>query len=112
MPEDGLQLFGGDWTERKIDALNQYLRAYARALSNTRFNRVYIDAYAGTGYREQRVSATDVAPSMFKEDLKELTTSESQRFLDGSPKLALRVEPAFHRFVFIEYDEAKVRELE
>ncbi|HEV2295756.1 MAG TPA: three-Cys-motif partner protein TcmP [Tepidisphaeraceae bacterium] len=112
MAEEGLQLFGGDWTERKLDALDQYLRAYAKALSNTKFNRVYIDAFAGTGYREQKLPTVDNAPSIFEDDLKELTAPEPQQFLDGSPKIALRIEPPFHRFVFIEYDDAKVRELE
>ncbi|MDB5358517.1 MAG: uncharacterized protein JWN24_4970 [Phycisphaerales bacterium] len=112
MGEDGLQLFGGDWTERKLDALDQYLRAYAKALSKTNFNRVYIDAFAGTGYRERKVSAVEVPSSIFEDDLKELIAPEPQRFLDGSAKIALRVEPAFHRFIFVEYDNAKVQELE
>lgn len=112
MGEGDLQLFGGDWTERKLDALAQYLRAYAKALSKSKFNRVYIDAFAGTGYREQRVSTVEKPPSIFEDDLKDLIAPEPQRFLDGSPKIALRVEPAFHRFIFVEYDNAKVRELE
>lgn len=109
MAEEGLQLFRGDWTERKLDALGQYLRAYATALSKTKFERVYIDAFAGTGYREQKV--IEAPPTIFEDDISELATA-SQQFLDGSPKIALKVTPPFHRYVFIEYDEAKVRELE
>src|SRR5687767_14321647 len=112
MPEENLQMFGGGWTERKLDALEQYLRAYAKALSKTAFKRVYIDAFAGTGYREQRASPTLAQPSIFEEELRALTAPEPQRFLDGSAKIALKVEPPFHRFVFIEHDEDKVRELE
>lgn len=112
MAEEGLQLFGGDWTERKLDALDQYLRAYAKALSKTSFARIYIDAFAGTGYRERKVETTEPVPSIFDEELNELTTSEPQRFLDGSAKIALRIEPSFSRFIFIERNEAKVRELE
>jgi len=112
MVQDGLQLFGGDWTERKLDALNQYLRAYAKALSKTNFTRVYIDAFAGTGYREQKVSAAALTPDMFEDELKQLTATEPQRFLDGSAKIALKVAPPFDRFIFIEYDSEKVIELE
>src|SRR5262245_43300792 len=112
MAAEGLQLFGGDWTERKLDALGQYLLAYAKALSKTNFKRVYIDAFAGTGYREQRTSPIAAQLSIFEDELKELTAPESQRFLDGSAKIALKVQPPFHRFVFIEFDEDKVRELE
>jgi three-Cys-motif partner protein len=111
MAQDGLQLFGGDWTERKLDALNQYLCAYAKALSRTKFNRLYIDAFAGTGYREQKVAA-EFTSDIFAEELGELSAPETQRFLDGSAKIALRVEPSFHRFIFIEDKDAKVQELE
>lgn len=110
MAREGLQLFGGDWTERKLYALEQYLRAYAKALSKAQFNRVYIDAFAGTGYREQKVAAPE--PDIFAEEVKELSAPEPQRFLDGSAKIALKITPPFHRFIFIEYVEAKVRELE
>lgn len=112
MGQDGLQLFGGDWTERKLDALDQYLRAYAKALSKTNFNRVYIDAFAGTGYREQKLEPAVTQQSIFEDELKELAAPDPQRFLDGSAKIALKVMPAFDRFVFIEYDDVKVRELE
>jgi three-Cys-motif partner protein len=112
MPLEGLQLFGGDWTERKLDALAQYLNAYAKALSKQRFRRYYIDAFAGTGYREQRASVNEVMPSIFADELDELAAPESQKFLDGSARIALKVEPAFHRFVFVESVAAKVQELE
>jgi len=112
MAKEGLQLFGGDWTERKLDALDQYLRAYAKALSNTRFERVYLDAFAGTGYREQRTSPVEASTSVFEYGLEDLASLEPQRFLDGSAKIALRVEPPFHHFIFIESDDAKIQELE
>ncbi len=112
MGEENLQMFGGDWTERKLDAVEQYLRAYAKALSKTKFKRVYIDAFAGTGYREQRASPVPAQLSIFENDLAALTAPEPQRFLDGSAKIALKVQPPFHRFVFIEHNEDKVRELE
>ena len=112
MAQQGLQLFGGDWTEQKLDALDQYLRAYATALSKTRFSRVYIDAFAGTGYREQRASTVSSRPSIFEDEVKELAAEQPQQFLDGSAKIALKVAPAFDRFVFVEYDAAKVVELD
>lgn len=111
MAQQGLQLFGGNWTERKLDALNQYLRAYGNALKKTTFARVYIDAFAGTGYREQKLPTADSQGSIFEEEVKELAADEPQQFLDGSAKIALKVVPAFNRFVFIEYDALKVLEL-
>lgn len=107
MAKQGLQLFGGDWTERKLDALQQYLRAYAQALKKQPFQRWYLDAFAGTGYREQR--ATHSLPDIFAEELME---AEPRQFLDGSPRIALKIEPPFHRYLFIELDPARAQELQ
>lgn len=112
MAEEGLQLFGGDWTERKLDALDQYLRAYTKVMKKQRFTLIYVDAFAGTGYREQRLEPAATTPSIFDEEVKEISTLEAQRFLDGSAKIALRIDPPFHRFVFVEQDGDKVAELE
>lgn len=112
MTKKAPQLWGGDWTEQKLDALNQYLNAYAKALSKSKFQRVYIDAFAGTGYREQRTDAQAESETIFAEELSPLADAESQRFLDGSAKIALRVTPPFHRFLFIEYKRQKAIELE
>jgi three-Cys-motif partner protein len=107
MPRDNLQLFGGDWTEQKLDILDAYLKAYNKALKKTPFTRVYIDAFAGTGYRQQSSISSNCA-GLFQ-DIEE---PEMQEFLKGSAKLALEVEPAFDKYVFIESDPQKVDELE
>jgi three-Cys-motif partner protein len=44
-------LFGGPWTERKLSVVRRYLETYAQALKNQAFERVYVDAFAGTGDR-------------------------------------------------------------
>lgn len=54
--ENGHHAFGGDWTDTKLAVLRNYLSAYTTALKdkprpNFRFQKVYIDAFAGTGYR-------------------------------------------------------------
>jgi hypothetical protein len=46
--------FGGDWTETKLRLLSDYLSAYATALKNQPFAKIYVDAFAGTRYREER----------------------------------------------------------
>lgn len=111
MAKDDLQLFGGDWTERKLDALDQYLRAYAKVLSKQAFRRVYIDAFAGTGYRELRSRPIADHGSMFPPD-EDPAGTEPQRFLDGSAPIALRVTPPFHQYMFIELEPRRAAELE
>jgi len=100
------QAFGGDWTQDKVDRLRQYLSAYTIALKNQPFELVYIDAFAGTGYRERRRSG-ERSGLLFPE----LADEEPQRFFDGSPRIALRADPPFGRFVFVEKSEQRYGEL-
>lgn len=102
-----LQIFGGDWTEQKLAILEKYLSHYNTALKNQPFTRVYVDAFAGTGYRQQRQAQFRV-PNIFEE----LGQKEPQRFLKGSAKIALEVDPPFHRYIFVESDPKKIRELD
>jgi three-Cys-motif partner protein len=102
-----LQLFGGDWTQKKLDILREYLSRYNTALKKQPFTRIYVDAFAGTGYRAQRQDEFQV-PDLFAES----SDDDSQELLKGSARLALEAQPPFHRFIFVETDEAKVKELE
>jgi three-Cys-motif partner protein len=101
-----LQMFGGDWTEEKLRRLQKYLKADNVALKNQPFTREYIDAFAGTGYRE--VKQPDSLASLL---LPELVEEDCQDFLDGSASIALKVEPPFHKFTFIERKASKFDEL-
>ena len=100
------QLFGGSWTEKKLEILKRYLEAYNRTLKKQPFKRVYIDAFAGTGYRQQRKRQYKIQ-GFFEE----LEQDESRQFLKGSAKLALEASPSFHRYIFIESDTNKIIEL-
>jgi three-Cys-motif partner protein len=101
------QLFGGSWTENKLDILKKYLNAYNTALKKQPFKRVYIDAFAGTGYRTQRKHQYE-CQGFFEE----LEQDESKQFLKGSAKLALEASPSFDKYIFIESDTNKIDELE
>lgn len=101
------QLFGGSWTEKKLEILKKYLNAYNTALKKQPFKRVYIDAFAGTGYRQQRKSQYD-----FIDLFEDFEQEESRQFLKGSAKLALEANPPFNRYIFIESDKKKIIELE
>jgi three-Cys-motif partner protein len=95
--------FGGDWTTAKLEVLAGYLKSYTSALkdkptSSSPFCKAYIDAFAGTGYRDPARS-NDEALGPFLPDLLE---SDPQDLLDGSARIALRVEPRFDKYIFIE----------
>jgi three-Cys-motif partner protein len=102
--------FGGEWTTVKLKVLANYLQAYTTALKKSRFQKLYIDAFAGTGYRDVRRDDEEDSPqSTLFPDIAE---PESQSFLDGSARLALQIEPGFEQYIFIERSPERCAQLE
>ena len=90
------QQFGGQWTSRKLDVLAGYLQSYTTALkdkptSERPFRKAYIDAFAGSGYRDAR-RAADESHETQSLLFPHLAGDEPQSLLDGSPRLANRVQ--------------------
>ncbi|MFO7946262.1 MAG: three-Cys-motif partner protein TcmP [Armatimonadota bacterium] len=85
----------GPWTKTKLKLLQKYLRAYTRILkaeSQAWCTGVhYIDAFAGTGIHKDR--------------------EMPEELLDGSPRIALKVNPSFDRLMFIEKDAHRAEAL-
>ena len=77
MANKNSQIFGGDWTEKKLNIFEKYLRAYIIALKEQKFSKVYIDAFAGTG-------------TIYTKDGK---------LLDGSARIALSSSPKFDKYL-------------
>jgi three-Cys-motif partner protein len=102
--------FGGDWTTEKLERLRKYLKAYMTIFeSNERarfLHPIYVDAFAGTGYRtvKRRLST-------FAEIFPEFVESDTQAFLKGSARIALETQPPFKEYIFIEQDPARFQEL-
>lgn len=84
--------FGGVWTLSKLEALEKYLVAFNTALSRQNFNRIYIDAFAGTGRCDIKVDGKN-------------------RNVDGSARRALNTNPSFDKFFFIELKARKLSAL-
>ncbi len=102
-----LQRFGGDWTAEKLLRVQKYLTAYTTALKNTPFDLIYIDAFAGTGYRN--IKSTENQLTLMFPDL---VGEDAEAFHAGSAKIALKTEPRFAEYYFIEQDARKCKELE
>lgn len=101
--------FGGNWTTKKLENIQKYLVAYTTIFkSNPKakyFSTIYIDAFAGTGYRKPSGEDTD---SVFLPIFSDL---EVQSFYEGSVKLALNTKPRFDKYIFIEQDSDRFEEL-
>jgi len=79
--------FGGNWTEKKLDAVEEYLKFFTTALKNQNFKLCYIDAFSGSG----NVILND------------------RNVTDGSAIRALKYP--FDRYFFIERDKEHYLEL-
>jgi three-Cys-motif partner protein len=105
-------VFGGDWTREKLERVRKYLHAYTTIFhGNERaayFTTYFVDAFAGTGDRKD-----SSIPSLSETPL--LDIEFDPEFIDlqkGSSRIALEVEPAFDRYLFIEHSKKRVAELE
>jgi three-Cys-motif partner protein len=98
--------FGGIWTQEKLEKVGHYLQTYSTALKNQSFKRIYVDAFAGTGYVNFKDNVE--TPSLFPE----FEESEVQDFVVGSAQIALSVNPPFDQYYFIEKNPNRFSELE
>jgi three-Cys-motif partner protein len=103
-----LQKFGSSWTEDKLERVRKYLVAYSKIMKKRPYPYGYIDGSAGTGYRELRGEGGAAEAGLFP-DAEE---PEVAGFLDGSARIALQVDPRFHKYIFIEKSAKKAAELE
>lgn len=99
--------FGGNWTDQKLECVRKYLHAYTTIMRKQPFRFAYIDAFAGTGYRETE-SDENTDELMFPD----LVSPEVASFRHGSARNALEVEPRFMKYVFIEKNINRLAELE
>jgi three-Cys-motif partner protein len=81
----------GYWSEIKLDIVREYAAAYSRILTSKNLPHIYIDAFAGAG---QHIS------------------KQTREFIAGSPLNALKVEPPFKEYHFIDLNAAKMDHLQ
>lgn len=93
--------FGGEHTEDKLRYVEAYLQSWVNVLKNQGYERIYIDGFAGTG---SRTVITSAAP-LLGED-------RTTRLVAGSAKIALGISPSFDRYILIESEPKKFKELE
>lgn len=103
--------FGGPWTEEKLSRLRKYLQAYMSIFStNPRaklLKTIYVDAFAGTGFRQEFPSDTSEEDLLF--DIS--SDSDAAALRKGSAQVALETNPPFSEYIFIEHNEENVSNL-
>jgi len=90
--------FGGSWTTLKLDVMEKYFGSFSVALKNKDFICWYVDAFAGTGERSDSRRGSELSlGDLFGEEAKDVSEAK-----DGSVRLALKIEPSFRRYIFID----------
>ena len=100
-----VQRFGGDHTERKLDAVQRYLKAYVTVMKKQRFTLNYVDGFAGSGASQAVDDEADAG--LLHEDLLDVSS-----IIEGSPTRALKIEPPFDRYIFIDANPENIRSLQ
>ena len=88
--------FGGLWTEEKLNCLKEYLSAYTKIFKANvraaRLNTIYVDAFAGTGYRTPIKDEETTLLPLFDD-------KDAISFQKGSAYIALETEPSFNEYL-------------
>lgn len=79
----------GEWTKDKHYYLRKYLEAFVLATKRA-MRRYYVDLFAGPG---------------------ECQIKDTGEIIEGSPKIALGIEPPFHEYFFVDISEDYIKDL-
>jgi three-Cys-motif partner protein len=92
--EESSEVWGGAWTEKKLDAFSKYVDAYLAILHRHPYwQTIYFDGFAGSGSRKDRKSPQ-------YEQL--LITLEEERVYKGAAERVLRLHNSFDYYYFID----------
>lgn len=99
--------FGGPWTDAKLERIRKYLSAYTTVFTQNEraahLRTYYVDAFAGTGYRDVPTEENETSQVLFPTEL-DITSvkNDAESLKKGSAHIALQTSPPFDGYVFIE----------
>lgn len=93
LEEETSHVFGGIWTQTKLNILEEYLNFFTTALQRLPYRLIYIDTFAGTGRCTIKLKGTS-------------------QTIPGSAQIALDASPGFDAYYFIEKKKQHTRELQ
>ena len=97
--------FGGAHTLKKLKIIEEYLGLFSLALKNQQFDRIYIDAFAGSGEIPGKISKDQ--ETLFSENFR----NEKQAVVKGSAQRAMDLKTPFNRYIFIDKKASNIEEL-
>ena len=105
---------GGQWTDRKLGCVREYAAAWLKIMDHeTRkwgWRTRYLDVFSGSGSYAPRIASDgDQQPNLFST---EETEEEYTELRKGSARIAIEMEPKFHRIDLVEKNPAFAKQLE
>ena len=103
--------WGGNWTERKLKAFENYVKAYLTIMNKHRdkygWKLIYFDAFAGSGSRNICQDRQKLGPL-----LAELTDEEMSVYKGSAERVVGIKQRGFDVYYFIENDKKSMKELD
>ncbi len=106
--------WGGDWTTQKLDAFENYVKAYLTIMHSTRKkcngwpkNIIYFDGFAGSGKKEE--SNNKNSQQKLLESLE--ITSKDENLYQGSCERVLKLDKKFNKYIFVDINKDALQDL-
>jgi len=107
--------WGGNWTEEKLKAFEDYIKAYLRIMNTQKkkYNgwptTIYFDGFAGSGSRGKEDSTSETS-QLTIDDLN--ITLEEQNTYRGSAERVLELQERFDKYIFVDSDKDAINGLQ
>lgn len=117
-PRKTKRVWGGPWTEEKLDAFEKYVKAYLTIMNNYRevygWKLLYFDGFAGSGSRTRNEETKEI------EDVLDLfgreVTIEDINVYQGAAERVVKIEsdkmPSFDHYYFVDKTEENCKLLD
>ena len=109
-------LWGGQWTEEKLDAFEKYVNAYLKIMNAFRdkynWKLIYFDGFAGSGSRndDEAQPVSELMLNLFKD---EYIDEEELNTYKGAAERVLGIEQnGFDQYVFVDKNKKSSQQLE
>ena len=110
-------VWGGKWTEQKLDAFEKYVNAYLTIMNSYRdkydWKLIYFDGFAGSGTRNEKDESDTQSNESALEILKklEVTDDELSPYKGAAERVLSIAQKGFDFYYFIDKDEASSNQL-
>lgn len=109
-------LWGGQWTEEKLDAFEKYVNAYLTIMNTFRekydWKLLYFDGFAGSGSRsgQETSGESELMLDLFKDNY--LNEEEISAYKGAAERVLGIEQPGFDWYYFIDKDKTSSQQLE